>query len=135
MDSTGYAIVGGASDRAELGDEHMALVVRGVALASRCEGDLSLLELLLASELDIRRFLDRRELDAGVNVRCVFINATASVRDRRADRKWEGGYVGSGRISHGQNPLGRYGTIRRTFRLSMRARIVRIFIQGLPSQR
>ena len=88
MDSTGYTLVGGASGRAELGDEHMALVVRGVALASRCEGDLSLLELLLASELDIRRFLDRRELDAGVNVRCVFINATASVRDQRADRKF-----------------------------------------------
>ena len=86
MDSTGYALVDGDSGRAELGDAHMALVVRGAALASRCEGNLSLLELLLASELDIRRFLDRREFDEDVNVRCVFINAAASVRNQRADR-------------------------------------------------
>ena len=91
MDSTGYAIVGGASDRAELGDEHMALVVRGVALASRCEGDLSLLELILASEPVIRCFLGQRGLDADVKVRCVFINANASVRDQRADKRFAGG--------------------------------------------
>ena len=89
LDSTGYALVDGDARIADLGDAHMALVVRGAALASRCQGNLSLLEPLLASGVAIGRFLDRRGLDADVNVRCVFINAAASVRNQKADKKFK----------------------------------------------
>ena len=51
-------------------------------------GDLSLLEFLLSSETDIRRFLDRYGLDTDVNLRCVFINSAASMRNRKGDQKF-----------------------------------------------